>query len=313
MDCIFGVDIGGTNVKLGILSREGDILDAGSVPTRAAEGPGRVAERARDWLRERGGDERNCIAAGVDCAGLVDGSKGYLYSSPNLPGWKEIDLAAIFSEHLALPVVVENDVNAAAYGEYRRGAGKGTSCFACVTLGTGVGGGIITGGTILRGSLGFAGEIGHTVIQIDGPVCSCGRRGHVEALVGAEAIVRRARRAMEEGKGSVLRDMKELTVKDIHSAALAGDVPAIAVLAETGRYLGYGLCNLVHLFNPEIIAVGGGVASAGDFILEPARETVRRNVMHERLADVRIVQAELGNTASFTGAALLAAEKVSAR
>jgi glucokinase len=313
MDSIFGVDIGGTNVKLGILSREGEILDTGSVPTMAAEGPGRVAERVRDWLRERSGDGHACVAAGVDCAGLVDGAKGYLYSSPNLPGWKNIDLAAIFSEHLSLPVVVDNDVNCAAYGEYRRGAGRGTSCFACVTLGTGVGGGIVTGGTILRGSSGFAGEIGHTVVQIDGPLCSCGRRGHVEALVGASAIVERAHRAMENGNTSVLRDITTLTVKDIHDAAVAGDMTAIAVLAETGRYLGYGLCNLVHLFNPEVIAVGGGIAGAGDFILEPARETVKLNVMNERLADVRIVQAELGNTASFTGAALLAAEKVPAR
>lgn len=310
MDSIFGVDIGGTNVKLGILSREGEILDAGSVPTMAAEGPGRVAGRVRDWLRERGGDGYTCIAAGVDCAGLVDGSKGYLYSSPNLPGWENIDLAAIFSERLSLPVIVDNDVNCAAYGEYRRGAGRGTSCFACVTLGTGVGGGIVTGGTILRGSSGFAGEIGHTLIQIDGPVCSCGRRGHLEALVGAAAIVERARRAMESGNKSVLRDFKTITVKDINDAALTGDIPAIAVLAETGRHLGYGLCNLVHLFNPEVIAVGGGIAAAGDFILEPARETVRQNVMNGRLADVRIVQAELGNTASFTGAALLAAERV---
>ncbi|HUV37545.1 MAG TPA: ROK family protein [Patescibacteria group bacterium] len=313
MECIFGIDIGGTNVKLGILSRGGEILDSGSITTMAADGPGRVAERARDWMDEHGGGERSPIAAGVDCAGLVDGSKGFLYSSPNLPGWENTDLETIFSECLSLPVVVENDVNAAAYGEYRRGAGRGTSCFACVTLGTGVGGGIVTGGKIFRGSSGFAGEIGHTVIQIDGPPCSCGKRGHVEALVGAMAIVERARRAMEGGEKSILGDRGQLTVKDIHGAALAGDDLAIDVLAETGRYLGYGLCNIVHLFNPEIIAVGGGIAAAGDFILEHARQTVRQNVMNERLAGVRIVRAELGNTASFTGAALLAAESVSTR
>lgn len=313
MDCIFGVDIGGTNIKLGILSRAGEVLETASIPTAAVDGPVRVAERVHEWLHERGEGRYACVAAGVDCAGLIDGSRGYLYSSPNLPGWENTDLAAVFSKRLSLPVIVENDVNCAAYGEYRLGAGRGTRCFACVTLGTGVGGGIVDGGSILRGSSGFAGEIGHTVIQIDGPVCSCGRRGHVEAFLGATAIVARMRRSMENGNTSVLQERETITVKDIHGAALAGDILAIAVLAETGRYLGYGLCNLAHLFNPEMIAVGGGIAQAGDFILEPARETVRTNVMHERIADVRIVPAELGNTASFTGAALLAAESVAVR
>ena len=308
MDCIFGIDIGGTNVKLGILSPDGDIIDTGSIPTAAARGAGSVAERARDWLREHGGGG-GCIAAGVACAGLIDGSKGYLYSSPNLPGWDGSDLASIFSERLSLPVVVENDVNAAAYGEYVRGAGRGTESFACVTLGTGVGGGIVIGGKILRGSSGFAGEIGHTVIQIDGPLCSCGQRGHVEAFISAAAIVERACAAMREGRTSELRNAEEITVKDIHRAALAGDELAVSVLAETGRYLGIGLCNLAHFINPEIIAIGGGVAAAGDFILESAREAIRRSAMHERLAAVSIVQAELVNAASFTGAALLAAEK----
>jgi glucokinase len=311
MDCLFGVDIGGTNIKLGILSPEGRILESGSIPTMAAQGPERVAERARDWLEEHTTRDREFVAAGIDCAGLVDGSKGYLYFSPNIPGWTDIDLATIFAGKLSLPVVVDNDVNAAAFGEYRYGAGKGTSCFACVTLGTGVGGGLVVDGKLLHGSLGFAGEIGHTVIQIDGPVCSCGKRGHVEAFVAASAIVERARQAVRGGKESIIRDSKDLTVKDIDDAARSGDELAALVFMETGRFLGYGLCNLVHLFNPEIIAVGGGVAAAGDLILEPVREVIRRNVMDERLAGVRIVQAELGNTASFTGAALLAAERYS--
>ncbi len=311
MDCFFGVDIGGTNIKLGILSREGRILESGSIPTMAEQGPGKVAERARDWLKEHTTRDRSVIAAGIDCAGLVDGSKGYLYFSPNIPSWKVVDLATIFAGKLSLPIVVDNDVNAAAFGEYRYGAGKGTNCFACVTLGTGVGGGLIVDGKLLHGSLGFAGEIGHTVIQIDGPVCSCGKRGHVEAFVAASAIVERARQAVRGGKESIIRDSKDLTVKDIDDAARSGDELAARVFMETGRFLGYGLCNLVHLFNPEVIAVGGGVAAAGDLILEPAREVVRRNVMDERLAGVKIVQAELGNTASITGAALLAAERYS--
>jgi glucokinase len=306
MGCVLGVDIGGTNIKLGIVSMDGEVLESGMVPTRAEEGPEVVARRVGIWLREKRANCPDIVAAGVGCAGLVDGVRGFLHYSPNLHGWDDVPLAGIFSEELSLPVVADNDVNMAAYGEYLKGAGVGTKHFICITLGTGVGGGIIVDGDLVRGSSGFAGEFGHTVIQVDGPLCSCGKRGCVEALIGADAIVRRARRLLEAGDESRLADSGQLTVKGIADAALDGDKLAIRVFEETGHLLGIGLSNLVHIFNPEVIAIGGGISGAGDLILDPARETIKGQVMNRVLADVRIVQAELGNKASLLGAALLA-------
>ena len=306
MNLMLGVDIGGTDVKLGIVSASGEVLERGKIETRAAEGPPAVAFRVAEWLRGRSPERASVSAAGVGCAGLIDGRRGWLYTSPNLPGWTGIPLGPIFEEALGRPALIENDANCAAYGEHRRGAGAGTTNFIALTLGTGVGGGIIVDGELYRGTAGFAGEIGHHVIQLDGPPCGCGKRGCLEALIKAGSIVDRAR-AMARSRGVERPDWNErLTVEAIHRAAVEGDDLAVRVLAETGRFLGVGLSNVIHIFDPDAIAIGGGVAGAGDFILEPARATVRDSYMDAAMSHVRIVPAQLGNSASFIGAALLA-------
>ena len=301
-----GVDIGGTDIKLGIVNSEGEIEASGTISTEPEKGPEEAAARVWKWFEERGPIMNEASVAGVACAGLIDREKEWIITSPNLEGWEGTPLKEIFTSRLSRPVVIENDATAAAYGEFRMGSGRGTLDFACLTLGTGVGGGIVTGGKLQRGWQGHAGEIGHTVIIVDGPLCSCGRRGCIEALVGADAIIERAKRGLETGSGGALDGVEPLTVKAIAAAASGGDGFAAQVLGETGRYLGIGLCNIVHLLNPEVIAIGGGVAGAGDFILEPARNAVAEHVMHERLAAVRIVPAGLGNEASLIGAALIA-------
>lgn len=306
MNAVLGVDIGGTDVKLGILSSDTKILERGKISTKAAEGPGAVAVRVKEWLDENNRGYPEVSMAGIGCAGLVSKAGGILHSSPNLPGWDDIPLAGIFSNKLSMPVVVDNDANVAAYGEFIRGAGMGCDHFICLTMGTGFGGGIIIEGKLLRGSSGFAGEIGHTTVQVDGPLCGCGKRGCLEALVRASSIVDRARSMLDSGHESLLSGLRSFTVKDIDIAASKKDEVSIRVFAETGRFLGIGLANLVHLFNPEVIAIGGGVAAAGDFILNPAREALRSHLMDDILAEVRIVPATLGNTAAFIGAALLA-------
>jgi glucokinase len=306
---LLGVDIGGTNTKLGIVTGGGAVLERGEFPTQPREGAEDVAARVRKWFETHTGAYSNIRSGGVACAGLLDSSRGFLHNSPNLPGWNGIDLAGIFSRELSLAVVVDNDVNCAAYGEFIKGAGSGVRYFACITLGTGVGGGIIMDGQLHRGFQGLAGEIGHTIIQTDGPPCTCGSRGCVEALIGASAIVDRFRGMLESGMESVLAKAEELTVRDISGAAEDGDATAIETLAATGRYLGIGLVNLAHLFNPEVIAIGGGVARAGDLILASARKEFSERVMHPIYTKTRIVPAELGNDASFIGAALLSQER----
>jgi glucokinase len=306
MTLVFGVDIGGTDIKLGIVTEDGQIRDSGKIPTEPSRGPEAAASRAAAWLAEHARGPDPVVAAGIGCAGLIDGERGYLHTSPNLAGWHDVPLRSIFEKALGRPVIVENDANAAAYGEWAKGAGAGMRNFVCLTLGTGVGGGIVLNGELYRGSSGFAGEIGHTVILADGPPCTCGNRGCLEAIISAKAIVARAL--------EMLRSSGEMrpgwdcacTVEMLAHAAEAGDAIAVAVLAETGRYLGIGLTNVVHVLAPEAIAIGGGVAGAGDFILDPARATLRDCVMDEVMVSVRIVRARLGNKASFIGVSLLA-------
>lgn len=308
MTLVLGVDIGGTDIKLGIVTEGGEALTAGTLPTESGSGPAAAAARVRDWLA--GAGMAGVETAGVDCAGLIDGNRGFLHVSPNLSGWADVPLRSIFEEALGLPVTVENDANAAAYGEWMLGAGRGARNFVCLTLGTGVGGGVIAGGELYRGSSGFAGEIGHTVILADGPPCACGNRGCLEALIGAAPIVARARRMLAASGETRQGWDGSLTVAAISRAASSGDAVAVNALAETGRYLGIGLTNVVHVLAPETIAVGGGVAGAGEFIFGPARATVRASVMDEAMAAVRIVPAELGNKASFLGVSLLALARV---
>jgi glucokinase len=306
MALVLGVDIGGTDIKLGLVTDRGEIRMSGKIPTDPAAGPGAAATRVSRWLAENAHGAEGVAAAGVDCAGLIDGERGILHVSPNLEGWNNVPLKSIFERSLGCPAVVENDANAAAYGEWVRGAGRGMKNFVCLTLGTGVGGGIIVDGALYRGSSGFAGEIGHAVIIADGPPCTCGNHGCLEAIISAKAIVSRAFDELRASGETRPGWGAALSVEDLSRAAAAGDAVAIAALAGTGRYLGIGLANIVHILAPEAIAIGGGVAGAGDFILDPARATLRDCVMDKAMASVRIVPAELGNKASFIGVSLLA-------
>ncbi|OQX84946.1 MAG: hypothetical protein B6D63_03460 [Candidatus Latescibacteria bacterium 4484_7] len=306
MKLLFGIDIGGTDIKLAVLSVDGDVLKEGVVPTLAGNGPGQAADRVKVWAEANLPEGGELIAAGVGCAGLIESESGIVVSSPNLREWAGTSLLKLYSGRFDVPVVVANDANCAAYGEYHMGSGKGTRVFVCVTLGTGVGGGIVIDGKLFTGSAGFAGEIGHMVIDPAGPVCTCGKRGCLEAFIGADAIVREAKRRMTAKSGGAVSSTEDLTVRDIAVAASRGDEVAVEVLADTGALLGAGLADIAHIINPDRIAIGGGVSGAGELILAPARKRFAELLMHEALGKVEIVQAELGNTASSIGAALLA-------
>jgi len=309
MEVVLGVDIGGTNIKLCLLSCAGKIIKEGMIPTMQEEGVESAASRVNSWLVDNSSDGYRLTGAGIGCAGLINKENGIVISSPNLPDWVDVSLKDVFQGVLGKDVIVENDANCAAFGEYAAGAGRSSNIFVCITLGTGVGGGIIVDGKLLTGSRGFAGEIGHIVIDPAGPECGCGRKGCLEAFIGASAIVRMFMEELEQGRSSALADLDGITVRDISRYASKGDRVAIDVLKLTGKYLAMGLSVLMHLLNPDVIAIGGGVANAGELILGPARDELKGLLMHRVLGEVKIVQAKLGSMASAIGSAFLAREE----
>jgi glucokinase len=310
-----GIDIGGTNVKAAIVPDDGTVA-AFVVRPWSGGPPADVVAAARELADELAPDgPRGIAACGAGCAGLVDGVRGVVYFSPNLPAWRDVELARMLSGALGIPTLIENDANAAAYGEHAAGAARGAANAAVLTLGTGVGGGLILGGKLHRGAHGFAGEVGHATIDYDGVRCVCGGNGCLERLVNAEAIVARATE-LARGGHTRLADLlraRPLTAKDVGEAADLGDCAAVRTLEEIGRLLGVGLANLVQILDLEVIVIGGGVASAGERLLVPARIEMAARVQGPSWRLPRVTLAELGETAGVVGAALLARDRLRAQ
>jgi glucokinase len=309
---LLGIDIGGTEVKVALLTARGRILRFDSVPTRPDRPAGRMAKAVGKLVRSwNDGKPASLESAGVACAGLADPDRGVLHASPNLPDWVGEPIGRLLARELDLPVSFDNDVNAAAFGEYRRGAGRGSRAFLCVTVGTGVGGGLVLGGRLHRGVSNFAGEVGHITIDHQGPRCSCGNRGCVETYVGVDPIVRSARRALRDSgrKGPLHRlaggRSGALTPKLVAEAARAGDRAARRVFLDTGEKLGIGLGSVLNLLNLDRIAVGGGISESWDLLAPGVEKGCRAFSFDAVFADVTIVKAALGNRASVIGAALL--------
>jgi len=310
---LLGVDIGGTNIKVALVSEEGTVLSFRSEPWSGGAASDAIDVISRLGLElTRGGEGLEVAGCGVGSAGLVDAGAGIVQSSPNLPEWRDVELRRMIESALGLPTIIENDANAAAYGESVAGAARGSTNAVVLTLGTGIGGGLILNGRLYRGS-GFAGEIGHTTIDRDGEECLCGNAGCLERLANAEAVVRNVDRLIASGRESTLSatgDRAALTAKQVGEAAAAGDAVAQEALSETGRALGAGLANLVLTLDPDVIVIGGGVATAGEPLLEPARKEMARRCYCSGASLPRVVAAELGNTAGVVGAALLARDEL---
>lgn len=312
-----GIDIGGTNIKLIALGARGRVLDRRSIPSNVEKGPKDAFSRIASAVSSLVADKSALTAAGVACAGLVDPVKGRLHSSPNLLAWENAPLSRIAREHLGVYTVVENDANAAAYGEYFRGCGRGLGTFVCLTLGTGVGGAIVIDGRLLRGSKNYAGEIGHTTICESGPRCHCGSRGCVEAYLGAYALIRETRQKLEQRRSRYLTQWvsqrRPLTPKLIAEAAAKGDSVAREVFAEAGTHLGTAMANLINIFNPDVIAVAGGVAKGFHLMKPRMDEEIRKRAFPESSRVARVTRARLGTDAAAIGAALLARDSVPGR
>ena len=302
-----GVDVGGTKIAAAVVSPEGEILNEIRYPTQAVP-PNRLIGTIAGAITEvKDGFEVGGVCLAVP--GLIMASVNTVIFSPNLPEIENIRLDEEIGGRTGVRVTVENDANAAAWGEFRYGAGKDVDHQIFITLGTGVGGGVITHGVLLRGAQGAGGELGHVTLDPDGPVCGCGNHGCLEALASGTAIRRRAREIANDHPGSALGRLameRQVLGEDVTELARKGDEASVRVLRETGRWLGIGVAGFVNMFNPEVVAVGGGASRAGDLILEPVREEVRLRARSPSRDLVEIKEATLGPASGVLGAAALA-------
>jgi glucokinase len=302
-----GVDVGGTKIAAAVITPEGKILNEVRYPTQAVP-PNRLIETIAGAITEaKDGFEVGGVCLAVP--GLILAAENKVVFSPNLHEIEGIPLNEEVGSRTGLSVTVENDANAAAWGEFRYGAGKDVDHQVFITLGTGVGGGVITHGILLRGAQGAGGELGHVTIDATGPRCGCGNHGCLEALASGTAIQRRAREVANDRPDSALGRLaieREVLGEDVTRLAQEGDEAAISVLEETGVWLGIGLAGFVNIFNPEVIAVGGGASRAGEFILGPARKEVHLRARSPSRDLVEIKEATLGPESGVLGAAALA-------
>jgi glucokinase len=309
-----GLDVGGSKIAAARVAVDGSILAHERLPTPAQD-MGRtldaMVELARAVMTE------DVEAVGIGAAGLVESTTGVLVFSPNL-AWRNVHLVEEVTGALGLPAIADNDATVAAWGEYRFGAGRGRDHLLVVTVGTGIGGGIVTDGRIYRGAHGFAAEIGHIIVEPGGPLCGCGNHGCWEQVAAGHAIERAGREAAERDPRSGIARLAEgvpggVSGSVVTRAAQDGDETARAILAEVGRRLGEGLAGLVNVLDPEVLVIGGGAISAGDLLLDPARRAFAEAVeAAEFRPPVPILAAELGNDAGVVGAAALALAELGA-
>jgi glucokinase len=314
MRAAIGIDIGGTNIKLGLVNEKGKVLLRDTFPSRSASSKrmllGQLVEHIQALRSEARRLKLNLAGIGVGAPGPIDVERGFVYFFPNIPGWKNTPLKKILERKLKMPVFVENDANAMALGEFYFGAGRGVKNLLALTLGTGVGGGIVIGGKLFHGHSFSAAELGHMSVDPNGPRCVCGNRGCIETFIGNGYFVKEVRAALDSGQKSLLnrwikKERRVLTPQLVQEAARAGDGFSRAQWQKTGERLGTFLAGLVNALNPQRIVVGGGIALGGDLILGPARSALKKKAFPIASRFVKVVPAVLGNDAGFVGAAAL--------
>lgn len=316
-EAIIAMDMGGTRLRFALFHEGYQIAARHVEATRPEEGPQAVLDRIVARMQELGEQAgRNEVrAVGVAAPGPLDPFRGVILQAPNLPGWRDVPLAEHLCQALGCPVFVGNDANLAALAEQRRGAGQGRTDLAYITVSTGIGGGVISGGCLVQGHRGLAGEVGHMTLEPDGPRCNCGNRGCLEALASGTAIGRQARELVRAGARTLIADLAEgdlerITAKLVHQAADRGDVVAVDLFRQAGRYLGIGIVNLMYLFNPSMIIVGGSVAKAGHLLFVPMQATIRDRIYEAYWQDCPVVPAALGDDVGLIGATIWARESL---
>jgi len=312
---IIGIDLGGTNIKSAILDGNLQVVTERSDPTYAFEGPDHVIKRMKNIIREMMQlhhiTDENVLCMGLGIPGLLNPKEGFSIFSPNFPGWENIHVVQDMNKEFSFPVFIDNDVRINLYGEWYFGAGKGFENVVLVTIGTGLGSGIVVDGKVLYGTTSSIGEIGHMNMYREGRLCRCGSSGCLGRYVSAIGMVRTCVEKLEGGEHSIIQtwvegDLSRINAKMISDAYDLNDSLAIEVMHETGEILGFGLANVVNLFNPELIIIGGGVSAAGDRLLHTVRETIRHHALKLSSNACSVVTAQLGERSGMIGAAAYA-------
>lgn len=312
---ILGVDLGGTNTVVGAMSSDGGkMLSVRSEPTTAHEGAEAVTARIvrmieatiADTITKTGATRADFAGVGIGAPGPLDRDTGVVLITPNL-GWTDYPLRDSVANAVGLPAALDNDANCATLGEWWIGAARGSQQAIGLTIGTGIGGGLILNGALFHGASGIAGELGHASIDANGRLCKCGNYGCLEAYASGPAIAVRAREALNGEESSLLPGMVDgnldrITAQTVYEAAERGDLVARDVVRDTAQFLGTGIANLLNIFNPEVVVIAGGVTRAGDALFEPLRAEVRRRAFKPAVAVCRIVPGELTGIAGVVGA-----------
>ena len=315
-DLVLGLDVGGTKLAAGVVRADGRVLSVKVAPSRPEEGPDgmipRHLELGRDAVAAAGVSWADVRAVGIACGGPLDPVAGIIQSPLSLPGWDEVPLVDIVSTALDRPAAVENDATAGALAEWWYGAGRsrGVRNLVYLTISTGIGGGLVLDGSLYRGAAGNAGELGHLTVDYLGRQCACGRRGCLEAYASGTNIAARASEALATGEGSVLSGADRVSAKDVAEAAAAGDPLAARIWDETTAILASAVANILDIFNPELVVLGGGVTRAGDQLLGPVRAGGIAQAMPPAARTADVVLAGLGEHLGVVSAAAVALERL---
>lgn len=313
---VIALDLGGTQFRVALANDKGELLRRYAEPISSPDEPERTLGRMRDAFSEMltGIDRAEVRGMGAAVTGLIKPSSGVLLTSPNLLAWYNTPLKDIWERDLQVPVWVCNDANLAALGERRFGAGKGASDLVYLTVSTGIGGGVVIGGRLLVGSAGFGAELGHMTIDLNGPKCNCGNVGCLEVLASGTAIARLTVERIARGDASSVADrangdLNKVTAEMVAQAAASGDALAQEVMDRAGTNLGVGVVSLIHIFNPELVVIGGGCSKAGDLLFGPVRRIVAERTMPD--IEVNVVPAALGDDSGLLGAVAMVLEETS--
>lgn len=306
MDYYIAVDIGGTQLRAALYPEgEQKAVSQKRIPTQTKDQS--PVDRLLELIKNIMPSQGKVKAIGMAAPGPINPKTGILYAAPNIPGWVNLPLAQIVQDRFKVPTLLGNDANLAAMGEWKFGAGRGYQHLLYMTVSTGIGGGVIEEGKLLLGYKGLAAEIGHITVDPNGPLCGCGQRGHLEALASGTAIARYVSEQLASGVPSSMAELPTVTARDVSLAAEQGDPLAREALARAGRYLGRAIADFLHLFNPQIVIIGGGVSRSGRYFLDPLRDSIAEYVISpEYLHGLVVTTASLGDDAGLLGALALA-------